>query len=236
MNQEKWLNAIRSRHSVRTYLSRAIDTAALSDLSAAVRTYNQESGLRIQLFVNEPRAFTGLLAHYGRIRNVTNYIALVAPEGPEGQEKAGYYGELLVLQAQALGLNTCWVALTYSKGKCPVIIKEGEKLVCVIALGYGVGPGKDHRSKPLNKLCAPGDHPDWFLRGMEAALLAPTAVNQQRFYFSREGAVVTAKDLGGPCGKIDLGIVKCHFALAAGTENFTWSDQVQPPAAEEKEE
>lgn len=57
---------------------------------------------------------------------------------------------------------------------------------------------------------------------MESALLAPTAVNQQRFRFSLDGSTVTAVSTGGARSKVDLGIVKYHFEAAAGKENFTW--------------
>lgn len=60
---------------------------------------------------------------------------------------------------------------------------------------------------------------------MEAALLAPTAVNQQKFHFTlRDGCVSAKAGLIGGCLKIDLGIVKCHFELGAGKENFRWTE------------
>jgi len=65
--------------------------------------------------------------------------------------------------------------------------------------------------------------PQWFRNGMEAVLLAPTAINQQRFYFQQVGEHgVKAKALIGPCSKTDLGIVKYHFELGAGKDNFDW--------------
>lgn len=102
-------------------------------------------------------------------------------------EKIGYYGEKIALRAQQLGLNTCWVALTFSKGKSKnnCVIGSDETLVCVLAVGYGVTQGTPHKNKPLEKLCAVnGPMPDWFRKGMEAAQLAPTAVNQQKFLFT----------------------------------------------------
>ena len=85
----------------------------------------------IQLCLNEPTAFSGRMAHYGSFRNVRNYIALIGKKTQDLQEKCGYYGEKIVLKAQQLGLNTCWVALTYSKGKTACIIEKDEKLRCV---------------------------------------------------------------------------------------------------------
>ena len=44
---------------------------------------NRESGLHIQLVRNEPKAFDGLVAHYGKFIGVTNYIAMIGKKGPE---------------------------------------------------------------------------------------------------------------------------------------------------------
>lgn len=93
----------------------------------------------------------------------------------------------------------------------------GEKLACVIAVGYGKNQGKPHKDKPLEKLCnCSGKMPDWFARGMEAVLLAPTAMNQQKFYFTLEGDRVRARAGRGFLTKMDLGIVKYHFEAATG--------------------
>ena len=56
----------------------------------------------------------------------------------------------------------------------------------------------------------------------EAALLASTAMDQQKFSFTCEDGVVTAKPGIGFYTKIDLGIVKYHFESGVGKENFTW--------------
>ena len=75
------------------------------------------------------------------------------------------------------------------------------------------------------------DSPEWFRHGVEAALLAPTAINQQKFSFellpAEEGQLprVVAKRHFSLVGytQMDLGIAKYHFELGAGTENFQWA-------------
>ncbi len=216
------MEAMRSRHSVRAYLDRPIEEAKAGVLREAITEINRISGLHIQLILNEPLAFSSRLAHYGSFRGCTNYFAIAAPDGFD--EAAGYYGEQLVLLAQQLGLNTCWVALTYDKRKVPVICAPGEKLQIVIALGYGETQGTPHKSKPMDTLCrVRGEMPDWFRKGMEAAMLAPTAINQQAFRLILDGNTVTAKALLGPFAKMDLGIVKYHFELGVGTDHFSWA-------------
>lgn len=130
----------------------------------------------------------------------------------------------MVILAQQLGLNTCWVAATYSKRKARVKIAHGEKMVCVISVGVGQDQGAAHRSKPLDSVCDyRGKMPEWFAAGMEAALLAPTALNQQKFKFSLVGDRVKAVAGSGSYAAIDLGVVKYHFEVAAGQDNFLWT-------------
>jgi nitroreductase len=148
---------------------------------------------------------------------------MVGPKNNELAEKCGYYGEKIVLKAQELGLNTCWVAGTYSKKKSAGKIENGEKQALVIAIGYGKTQGVPHKSKTVADVSkASGNLPEWYKRGIEAALLAPTAMNQQKFQFTLSGNKVSAKALRGFGSKLDLGIVKYHFEEAAGRENFTW--------------
>lgn len=218
------MEAMRQRHSVRRYLDKAIPEDVLRALRAETAACSRESGLHIQLAVDEPRAFSGWMAHYGSFRGVTNYLALVGKKGPELEERCGYYGERLVLLAQQLGLSSCWAALTYRRVPGALEIAPGEKLAAVIALGYGETQGVPHRSKPAGEVSNLGaDSPEWFRAGVEAALLAPTAMNQQKFTLTRTGNRVAAKAGLGFYTKMDLGIVKYHFECGAGRENFSWA-------------
>jgi len=221
------LEAIRARHSVRKYVERPIGEAEADRLKAAVERINAESGLDIQLVRDEPKAFSGLfISTYGQFSGVTNYFVMAGPKGKEAEEKVGWYGEELVLLAQMLGLNTCWVGLTYKKVPGSFTLREGDKIHCVIALGYGASQGIQHPLRPVEKFYeAEGEVPEWFLKGIEAALLAPTAVNQQKFKFilHADGSV-EAKPLFSLIGYtfIDLGIVKYHFEQGAGKRFFSY--------------
>ncbi len=211
--------AIIARHSVRNYKEDPIPGDLAGKLEELIRRCNEESGLHIQLILEDPECFDTLLAHYGAFANVKNYLALVGPKDlPDLEEKAGYYGQKLVLEAQMLGLNTCWVGGTYKKGKCKADKEAGDKIVCVIAIGYGQDQGKPHRSKPLKKHCrlSPEEMPAWFRNGLKAARLAPTAVNQQKFTVELDGDEAVIKAGRGILAKVDLGIVKYNFEAASG--------------------
>ena len=209
--------AMEKRHSVRQYIEKPLGAEEALALSEEIKLCNEEGGLHIQLVKDEPKAFSGFMAHYGKFSGVTNYIALVGPKGPDLDEKCGYYGERLVLKAQDLGLNTCWVALTYSKIPGAFKVEKGEALTVVIALGYGKTEGVPHKSKAPEEVSnVSANSPEWFKNGVRAALLAPTAVNQQKFYFTLENGKVTAKAKTAFYSRVDLGIAKYHFELGAG--------------------
>ncbi len=211
------MEAIRTRHSVRRYDGRAVSDETAAILCEEIKRCNEEGELHIQLVRNEPKAFDGFMAHYGKFSGVTDYIVLVGKKTSDLDEKCGYYGERLVLTAQRLGLNTCWVALTYKKVKGAFEVGRGEKLTVVIALGYGETQGVEHKSKDItavSNVCA--HSPEWFKAGVEAALLAPTAMNQQKFKFVYDDGKVNAKAGVGFYTKIDLGIAKLHFEIASG--------------------
>lgn len=217
------MEAMRARHSVRSYVDRPLEADTVNILEEEISICNREGNLHIQLVKDEPEAFGGFMARYGKFSGVKNYIALAGPKGPDLEEKCGYYGERLVLLAQSLGLNSCWVAMSYDRGKAACKLGAGEKLCIVIALGYGATQGVPHKSKAVEQvMAAKGEVPEWFRAGVEAALLAPTAMNQQKFKFALEDGTVAVSAGMGFYSKIDLGIVKYHFELGAGRENFRW--------------
>ena len=221
------MEAIVARHSVRQYIEKPIETEIVERLKDEVELCNREGHLHIQLVTDEPKAFGGGMAKYGKFSGVGNYLAMVGPIGAD--EAIGYYGERLVLLAQTLGLNSCWVGLSFRKQPDQYTVADGEKLHCVISLGYGANQGVQHPMRPMEKFIkVSGVMPDWFRRGMEAVLLAPTAVNQQKFEFELvDDHTVAARarfTLIG-YGKMDLGIVKYHFEVAAGKENFSWEER-----------
>lgn len=210
------INVLMRRHSVRQYNDKKIPEELRRKLQREVDELNKKSGLHMQLFFDEPDCFSSGMSRYGKFTGVRNYLAIVGKKSPDLEEKAGYYGERIVFLAQENGLNSCWVGLTH--GKSHAVVDKGEKEVIVIALGYGVGQGVPHTSKSMEQLCkVKGDMPDWFKRGMEGAMLAPTAVNQQKFLIMYDGDKLTAKVKGtGFFTKTDLGIVKCDFELTSG--------------------
>lgn len=219
------LQVMHERHSVCSFTDKPIEQEKRTRLVELAEQVNKDSGLSMQVIFDEPAAFgSSILAKFGKFSGVADYIACVGSKSDDLDEQVGYYGEALVLEAQCLGLNTCWVGLTYSKKKSSARVNPGEKLVCVIALGYGTTPGVPRKTKPIEGLCSvSGEMPAWFEAGMEAAQLAPTAMNQQKFLIElQEGNQVSAKSLGGAYSSVDLGIVRYHFGRGANALDTSW--------------
>ncbi|MBR6173674.1 MAG: nitroreductase [Eubacterium sp.] len=210
---------IKERHSVRQFTGQIISDELRDRIQELVIQCNAESGLSIQAIYDDPECFQTLLAHYGKFKNAVNYIALVGDASMDRlNEQCGYYGEKIVLGLQDMGLRSCWVGGTYGKGKCKADTSKNEKIVCVIVFGYGENDGVKHSTKPAYKLCnvKEEDMPSWFRNGMVAAMMAPTAINQQKFYITLDGEKVKIKAKAGPFSKVDLGIVRYHFEAVTG--------------------
>lgn len=216
------IQAMAERHSVRRYTDETLKQTHIDLLNQEIEKVNEESGLTFTLVTNEPTAFIGKMASYGHFSGCTDYIIATGPKNKE--EQVGYFGERLVLFAQSIGVNSCWVALTYNKSKVKPRLSSNEKFYIIISLGYGIHQGRPHTDKPLEKLCScKGEMPEWFKKAMDCVLLAPTALNQQKFHFElKDNNVVKAKALFGPHSKLDLGIAKFHFELGAIGTAFRW--------------
>ena len=222
--------AIKARHSVRAYKNQPLAEDVARRLEKEIAEVNHTGNLHVQLIQNEPKAFQGTLAKYGKFRNVTSYLVMAGKKADDLDERIGYYGEQLVLLAQTLGLNTCWVGLSYRKIPDTYVLEVGEVIKAYIAIGYGETQGVDHKIKNVEQVSNVSDiTPSWFKKGVEAALLAPTAVNQQKFSFEFLGMKdgrhqVRAKKGFSMIGYtlMDLGIAKYHFEIGAVKDNFDW--------------
>jgi hypothetical protein len=225
------LEAILARHSVRAYTGRAIPVDVARRLEAVIDDCNARSGLHLQLVRNEPGAFGTWKARYGKFVNVRDYVAVIGDDRlPQFDRDCGYYGERVVLAAQTEGLNTCWVAMSFSRRKVVADIAPGDKVAFLIACGYGQTQGAPRTTRPLASLCALPHGmrlegaPEWFRAGIQAASLAPTAVNTQNFLVTLHDDLKSASiaPTSGPYAATDAGIAKYNFEVGAGRDSFSW--------------
>lgn len=210
------IEAIKERHAVRNYIDKPIEAEKIEKLKAKIEECNKIGRLHLQFCKDAGKTFNRLLNRAMGLGSAPSVIACVGKEDDTLEERIGYYGEQIVLLAQNLGLNTCWAG-TFNAKNLPAEINDGEKAVIVIAIGYGANEGKQHKSKTLEQVIrGKEEKPHWFNYGVEMALLAPTAINQQKFEIGLNAdGTVSFTDKGGPYSKVDLGIVKYHFEVGA---------------------
>lgn len=210
------LDAIKNRHSVRNYEAKKIEADKVEKIRAKIEELNKEGNLHLQFMEDAGKTYNKLFNKVAGLGSAPSVIACVGIDDETLEQRVGYYGEKLVLFIQELGLNTCWAG-TFNEKNIGAEVGDGEKLVISIAVGYGKDKGKPHKSKSLEQVIeAKGDRPYWFNKGVDMALLAPTAINQQKFTIRlNEDESVDFVDKGGIFSQVDLGIVRCHFEIGA---------------------
>lgn len=220
------IKAMYARHAVRHYDGKPLNAKDKKLVTNFINKINKEQNLHIQLVTDEKKAFDGGKAARCNFTGTVNWIALIGPKSKNLQEKLGYWGEAIVLYAQSIGLNTCWVRSTYNDQPNKYKVNKGESLECLISIGYGTTQGHPHESKTFSDVVKkPGkiQYPAWFVKGVKYALLAPTGINQQGFTFSLKNDKFVKVKNHSFCKGLDLGIIKYHFELAAYAFEFKWA-------------
>lgn len=238
---KKLYDAIEVRSSRRKYLDKPLNSGDKGRIEKVLKDINLESGFRFQFIEDGEKLFKGFKASYGLISGVKSFIALVGKVNSEELKvRAGYYGELAVLECTALGLGTCWIGGTYDKEetrKC-VEINNDEELICVIAIGY-VNNEKSLKERMISKLSKNSisieniliekdrELPKWVTCGINAVMKAPSALNKKPIaykYINGKVEALIAKENHG-YEHIDLGISMLHFELGAKSEGIdsSWS-------------
>jgi len=234
----RWYEAIWIRRSRRLFDSRLIDPNTCERLHNVCKKFNPFSGVRA-VFVNRPpnKVFKGILFHYGKIRGAPAIIAFIGDmHNPHIHEKLGYIGEGIVLEATAMNLGTCWVGVSFKPKLVSsfITIKKNEKILAVTPVGYTREKwsleerimtvfGRTHKRKPLEKLLM-GERetswPWWIKTALEAARVAPSAVNRQPWRFTVKSGSITVsvnnlKDTLNISKRLDCGIAMLHIEVAS---------------------
>lgn len=223
--------AVRARHAVRMHTGESITAEQAEDLRDAVDRCRLQGHLDMRLVLDDADGFAAFRTHYGAFRGVRDYVALFPDDAPDWDERCGYFGMQVMLRATQLGLDTCWARVDGLAGEAAGNDTDDAMTPLpryVIALGHGARPGRPHRSKPFEQIASTATKepvPEWFRRGIETVMFAPSALGRQEFTFRLEadGRTVTARALPGPCPGVDLGVAKLHFEIGAGDADFTWA-------------
>lgn len=220
------IEATKYRISRRSYDGRPLTTEDEKVLMEVIEKLNNESGLCMKLCVGEKKAFSELRKTYGMFSGVSNYIILAGKDDTDTAEKLGYYGEKAALTAVAMGLGTCFVGATFDKDVVHKELPPDMRMYGVISIGYV--SAESAKEKLLRSAIRIGkrtakdivfmssDAPEWFHKGIECALSAPSARNKFPTKFTWDSEKVTASVDGEYMyRRMDLGIAKLHFELGA---------------------
>lgn len=212
--------AMKQRYMVRKYTDKIIPEELVIKLNERIEENNKRFGLSIKLMINNDKAVNSIIKLL-LAKGVKNYIILSGNDSENLAEKLGYSSADIMLYAQTLGLNTWYVGGTFNRGVSKYV--PGKKVIGIVAIGYGVNNGVAHKSKTIEEVSSyEGNMPEWFKDGIEASLLAPTALNKQDYKIIGIGNTVKIQIDNGIFTGANKGLIKYHFELGAGKENFTW--------------
>lgn len=235
----RWYPSITRRRSRRHFdESRPIETDKLSALDAVCKRFKPFSNARSCLVTESAESvFRGIVGGYGKIKDAPAFIAFIGNmDSVSVQEEVGYTGEGIILEATALGLDTCWVAGFFSRGKVASLIeiKSNERVLAVTPVGYArggesffeklmAGFGRNHRRLPVSRLVGEVEWDElsqWVREAIQAARLAPSAMNRQPWGFDVEdGSIVVRIRSHGPeltvSKRLDCGIAMLHIEVTA---------------------
>ena len=149
------------------------------------------------------------------------------------QEAVGYTGEGIILEATSVGLGTCWVGGFFRPDVVnrQIPIANNERVLAVTPVGIPrdsfsfeeklmTGFGYMHRRKRLSEMVTGTPKHEWMKTALEAARLAPSAVNRQPWRFViGDNSISVNLDEGRDSYKIarrlDCGIAMLHLELGA---------------------
>ena len=212
--------AMEQRHMVRKYTDKIISDDLIEKISNRIKENNEKYNINMKLMTNNEEAVSAIIKLV-LAKGVKNYIILAGDKESNLDEKLGYSGCDIILYAQTLGLNTWWVGGTFNRRVSKFV--DNKKVIGIIAIGYGQTQGMPHKSKIVEDVSKyNGDSPEWFLNGIKASLLAPTALNKQDYKIIGNGNKVKIDINNGIFTGANKGLIKYHFELGAGKENFEW--------------
>lgn len=233
-----WYSAIMARRSRRRFAPQPVDDNILAHIKRFCDEYRPFHEARAVLVTETPDSvFKGAIGHYGKIKGAPAFIAFIGNmDDPNIQEKVGYLGEGVILEATAKGLATCWVGGFFRPEIASLLAgaRQNETVLAVTPVGYVgedlsledkimAGFGRNHRRKPLSELVTGMEEikwPAWIREALHAARLAPSAVNRQpwRFRVAQDSITVLVdnpKDTFNISKRLDCGIAMLHIEVAA---------------------
>jgi nitroreductase len=234
----RWHSVITKRRSRRRFTTGLLSKDLLEQVRIFCNSFQPFPHVRVVLIPQPPKKiFRGALGPYGKIKGAQSVIAFIGNMiSPHVQEQVGYTGEGVILEMTALKLDTCWVGGFFRPEVVRLFteIKEHERVLAVTPIGYAAeklsieerlmtGFGLTHHRRPLKDLVTGLEEsvwPPWIKAALEAARLAPSAVNRQpwRFHVETNSITVSVNRFAlefGLSKRLCCGIAMLHIEVAA---------------------
>ncbi len=241
-----WYPLIATRHSRRSYdTHNPPDPEKLRDLEEFCQHFTPFPRARVVLVHGRgvEEIYHNFILSYGIVTNPPATFLFIATE--DSYAELGYTGECAVLEAKRLGLDSCWIAGTFSKqiAKTFVSLAPGERVVAVAPLGNALpkrsitekamsGLLSSRKRKYLPEICPQlkenpallDTWPEWVQAALHAARIAPSGENCQpwRFHITEEHTIHIRYEMTGhamtwPAAmrRLDCGIAMAHIEIAA---------------------
>lgn len=234
---QRWHEALITRRSRRLYNAEPVSRDVVQKLETMCESFRPFDSARAVLTECTEKVFKGIIGAYGRIRGAPLFVAFIGDtRDPHVQEMVGYTGEGIVLEATSLGLGTCWVGKSFDQKIAShfLSMNEHERVLAVSPVGYAAreasfeerlltGFGQTHKRKPIEELASgipQAEWPAWVRTSLDAARVAPSAVNRQpwRFQVETDGITISVDDMKDSYGiskRLDCGIAMLHIEIAS---------------------
>ena len=209
---------IRKRKSIRKYDPDPLDAATLEKVRAQIEKVKPlYPGIRYSAeIVNKTKGIFNIKAPH--------YLIFGSEENEGAYENIGFIGQQMDLFFSASGIGSCWLGASKPEEK------EASALPFVICISFGKPAEPLHRELSEFKRKPPAEIGEGADERLEAARLAPSAVNAQNWYFIAEsGKIHCYRKKANPllgfiynklhC--IDMGIALCHIAEESGDFHFS---------------
>ena len=213
MDEEALYQAIFKRMSGRNYQKGQLDAATLLEIDASLKTIRPMfPGIQIEMRIIDSSKVKGMF------KVDAPHFLVFFSEVKEGHlTNSGFMLQQVDLHLSSVGIGSCWQGS--SKPVKEVATSELEFIIALAfvrpAEGHQRGDVSEFKREPLAKITSIGGQDQY----LEAARLAPSAMNNQPWYFSRNDGTIEAfrakSFMLGKMNHISLGIAICHIWLAA---------------------
>lgn len=229
-------NNIYGRKSIRKFDANSLSKQTLEDILRFYSTIEPLYVINDQILIADGDktvdAMNKMPGGYGKVP-APHYL-VVTSEVKEGYlENIGYKVEQLILWMTSQGIGTCWIGIYVDVDMIKRVVNFGDSMEYVLMVAFGYPQDRDrllrdkeYQRKELKDIVE-GEVSDITKKLIDAARIAPSAMNSQSWRFAVDGNIIhqyiqqykVAKLFSNEhikmMNRIDAGIALAHIKVAA---------------------